>query len=290
MKIIGTGLSGLVGSRITELLADRYSFVNLSLETGIDITDPAIVDKHIGSTDCPWIFHFAAMTDVDGAEKERDMKEASKSWIVNVKATQYVAAAAKKYSKKLLYISTDFVFDGTKKEYTEADLPNPQGWYAVTKYEGEKLVAAVPDSLIIRIANPYLATTGVRPDFVHKIVQRLLEKLPVAAPKDQQFIPTFVDDIARAIDVLVTRNEKGVYHVVGTGSLSPYDVATKIAISLNLDPTVVGSTTFDEFFKNRAPRPRYANLKNEKLKGIGVHMSTFDEGLAKMVLLRGKTV
>jgi dTDP-4-dehydrorhamnose reductase len=289
MKIIGTGLSGLVGSRIVELLGGTFEFTNLSLETGVDITNAATVDLHIGQSDAPWIFHFAAMTDVDGAEKERDLKEDSKSWIVNVKATQHVADAAKKYGKKILYISTDFVFDGTKEFYTEEDVPNPQGWYAITKYEGEKIIAQGTQNLIIRIANPYLATAGVRPDFVHKIMERLLTQLPVSAPKDQQFIPTFVDDIAHAIEVLVKGDAHGIYHVVGTGSLSPYDVATKIASALKLDPAVVGSTTFEEFFKNRAPRPRYANLKNDKLRTAGVHMSTFDEGLATMVLLREKT-
>jgi dTDP-4-dehydrorhamnose reductase len=247
------------------------------------------VDARIGQSDAPWVFHVAAMTDVDGAEKEKELGPASKSWIVNVEATRFVAQAAEKYKKKLLYISTDFVFDGTQKEYTELDAPNPQGWYAKTKYEGEKIVSQVPGSLIIRIANPYLATTGVRPDFVHKIMQRLAEKLPVAAPQNQLFIPTFVDDIAYAIDALVKKDAQGVYHVVGTGSLSPFDVATKIAKHMHIDPSVVGSTTFEAFFKDRAPRPQYANLKNDKLQAMGVHMSTFDEGLAKINLLQEKT-
>jgi dTDP-4-dehydrorhamnose reductase len=280
MKIIGTGLSGMVGSRIVQLLEPKYSFTNVSLETGVDITDAAAVQKHIGGPDASWVFHMAAMTDVDGAEKEKDLKEKSKSWIVNVEATRHVADVARRTGKKLLYVSTDFVFDGTKQEYFEDDAPNPQGWYAITKYEGEKIVSTVPHSLIIRIANPYCTEVSVRADFVHKIMQRLVDGLPVSAPDNQQFLPTFVDDIARAIDTLVKSDAQGIYHVVGSGSLSPYAVAQKIATVVGIDPSVVGKTTFEEFFKNRAPRPQFANLSNKKVGALGVHMSTFDEGIA----------
>lgn len=280
MKIIGTGLSGLVGSRIAQLLEPKYTFTNLSLETGVDITDRAAVEEHISGSDAPWVFHMAAMTDVDGAEKEKDLRQHSKSWKVNVEATRNVAEVAQRTAKKLLYVSTDFVFDGTKQEYTEEDVPNPQGWYAITKYEGEKIVAAVPGSLIIRIANPYCAELGVRPDFVHKIMERLTEALPVSAPDDQQFLPTFVDDIAHAIDTLVSSSAQGIYHVVGSGSLSPYAAAQKIAAALGIDPSVVSKSNFEEFFKNRAPRPQFANLSNQKVSALGVHMSTFDEGIA----------
>jgi dTDP-4-dehydrorhamnose reductase len=280
MNIIGTGLSGMVGSRIVQLLESTYTFTNLSLETGVDITDRAAVENYIVGSDAPWVFHMAAMTDVDGAEKEKELKEQSKSWMVNVEATRNVAEVAKRAGKKLLYISTDFVFDGTKQEYTEEDVPNPQGWYAITKYEGEKIVSTVPNSLIIRIANPYCTEVSVRPDFVHKIMQRLVDGLPVSAPDNQLFLPTFVDDIARAIDALVKSDAQGIYHVVGSGGLSPYAVAQKIATVVGVDPSVVGKTTFEEFFKNRAPRPQFANLSNKKVSALGVHMSTFDEGIA----------
>lgn len=288
MKIIGTGLSGLVGSRVVELMSQDHTFTNLSLETGIDITKPGVANTHITQSDAEWVFHFAAMTDVDGAEKERSLGEASMSWLVNVKATQYVADAARSSGKRILYISTDFVFDGTREEYSETDVPNPIGWYAVTKYEGEKIIAKIPKSLIIRIANPYGREPGIRPDFVHKIMNRLESKQAIVAPQDQRFVPTFIDDIGSAIGVLATMNAEGLYHVVGTGNLSPYDVACKIATALNLDITLVSPTTFDEFFKNRAPRPYKAVLKNDKIQKLGVHMSTFDEGIDKIRLLREK--
>lgn len=290
MKIIGTGLSGLVGSRVIELLGKKHSFINLSLETGVDITNPQTVSRIIGESDAEWVFHFAAMTDVDGAEKERSLGNASKYWTVNVTATQYVADTAKKNGKKLLYISTDYVFDGTRPEYREEDTPNPQGWYAQTKYEGEKIVQDVPDSLIVRIANPYCITVGVRPDFVHKIIDRLAAGQSLTAPTDQLFIPTLVDDIAIAIEVLIGKQAHGVYHVVGASCLSPFAAAQKIAAAFAYDEKSILPTTFKEFFKDRAPRPRMANLKNDKLCKLGVYMSTFDEGLAKIIHSQKKRV
>ncbi len=290
MKILGTGLSGLVGSRIVELLSSKHEFANLSLETGVDITQEEVTHSHIKAANVPWVFHFAAITDVDGAEKERNLGNKSKSWIVNVDATRYVTTAANESGKRVLYVSTDFVFDGTKKEYRENNTPNPQGWYAITKYEGEKIVAQNPDNLIIRISNPYVAGVGVRPDFIHKIMERLAQKLPVSAPDDQLFIPTFVDDIAGAIDALMSVQAKGIYHVVGTGGVSPYTVATKIAARMGIDTNVVTSTSFAKFFEGRAPRPFYAVLNNDKITALGVHMSTFDEGLAKIELSRGTSV
>jgi dTDP-4-dehydrorhamnose reductase len=220
MNILGTGLSGLIGTRVCQLLSS-YTFQNLSLETGVDITDPKTVDEYFSKSDAQWVFHFAAKTDVDGAEKERHLGVKSSSYIVNVLATKHIVDACRKTGKKLLYVSTDFVFDGTKSLYTEADTPNPLGWYAQTKYEGEKLVSGSPRSLIIRIANPYGAASDIRPDFVHKIITRLASGGDVTAPSDQIFIPTFIDDIARAIGKLIAADARGIYHVVGTGPLTP---------------------------------------------------------------------
>lgn len=281
MNIIGSGLSGLVGSRVVQLLSKKHTFTNLSLETGIDITKPGVAAEHISASDAAWVFHFAAMTDVDGAEKERSLGETSVSWRVNVLATQLVAEAARASGKKLLYISTDFVFDGTKSQYTEEDIPNPQGWYAITKFEGEKIVSNVPDSLIIRIANPFVANP-VRPDFIHKIMERLSSSQPVNAPDDQIFIPTFVDDIAMAIGVLVEKDTQGLYHVVGSSALSPYAVSQKIANLYGWNKELVTATSFVKFFEGRAPRPFSAALKNDKITKLGIHMSSFDEAINSM--------
>lgn len=280
MKILGTGLSGLVGSRVTELLSPDFSFENLSLETGVDITRKESVDARIDHSSAPWVFHFAARTDVDGAEKEKDLGEKSPSWVVNVSATQHIVDACRRTGKKLLYISTDFVFDGTRDVYTEEDVPNPQGWYARTKYEGEKRVMSLTDrALVVRIANPYRSNFPVKPDFVHKIIERFVEKVPVVAANDQIFVPTFIDDIARALATLVRLDASGIYHVVGSQALTPYEAAQRIARTFGFTAARIEPTTFKEYFAGRAPRPFHAVLKNDKISELGVSMKSFEEGL-----------
>lgn len=283
MNFIGTGLSGLVGSRVVELLSPVFPFEDLSLDTGVDITDKDVVDSRITSSQALWVLHFAAKTDVDGAEKERALGIKSPTWIVNVEATRNIVDACRRTGKRLLYISTDYVFDGAKDFYTEDDVPNPQGWYAVTKYEGEKRVATLDNqALIIRIANPYRATFLPKPDFVAKIRQKLEKDEKIESPSDQLFTPTFIDDIAKAIKILIEQNASGVYHVVGSDALSPFAAAKAIARTFGLDEALVMPTAFTSYFAGRASRPFHAVIKNDKITKLGVRMSTFGEGLREI--------
>jgi len=283
MIILGTGLSGLVGSRVTELLAGAFSFQNLSLETGVNITDKNAVDTYFSTSKAPWVWHFAAITNVDLAEKERSLGEKSNAWKVNVLATEYIVDACMRYNKHLLYLSTDFVFDGNSAQYSENDVPIPQGWYAITKYEGEKRIDKLGHKgLIVRIANPYGGSPSSKPDFVETIRQRLANGLSVSAPSDQVFVPTFIDDIAFALGKLVTSDSHGIYHAVGSQALSPFVACQKIAASMGVQTELVQPVLFKEYFKNRAPRPFHAHLTNDKISNLGIHMKSFDEGLVQL--------
>lgn len=275
MNILGTGLSGLVGSRVTELLSPDFTFENLSLETGVDITDKTSVDTFFAKSAAPWVFHMAAYTNVQGAEKERDL-----AWKVNVLATEHIIDTCKKLGKKLLYVDTDYAFDGKKKSYTEEDTPNPLGWYAVTKSEGAKRVVT-SGGLVIRISNPYRANPVGKKDFVHKMLEWLQTGQVVTAPIDQIFTPTFIDDIAAALRVLVKLGASGIYHVVGS-SLSPFDAAQIIADVFGCNKKLIQQTTFATMFINRAPVPQYATLKNDKIQSLGVTMHSFNEGIAEV--------
>lgn len=275
MKILGTGLSGLVGSRVTELMPE-FSFENLSLETGVDITDKASVDGYFSKSDAPWVFHMAAYTDVQKAETERDT-----AWKVNVLATEHIAQNCKKFGKKLLYIDTDYAFDGKKKTYTEDDPPHPLGLYAVTKTEGAKRTLALgAQGLVIRISNPYRAHPVGKKDWVHKMLERLTAGQTITAAADQLFSPTFIDDIAAALKALIKNDASGIYHVVSAPALSPFDAAVTIAREFGLDTKLVGKTTFAEMFVGRAPAPQYAALSNGKITALGVVMHTFAQGIA----------
>ena len=282
MKILGTGLDGLVGSRIVELLGDKYEFENLSISTGIDITDRDTVLEKIKNSDASIVFHLAAKTNVDGCELDKPLGEKGDAWKINVLGTQNVADGSLESNKKLIYISTDFVFDGTKDAYNEKDAPNPINWYAKTKFEGEKIVQSLRTPwIIVRIAYPYRANF-TKLDFFRAILKRLQEGQSVAGVTDHIFTPTFIDDIAFALDALIKNSSEGVFHVVGSQNLSPYDAVVLIAKEFNLDISKVSQTKRAEFFRDRAPRPFQLRLKNDKISKLGVRMRTFEEGLKEV--------
>ncbi len=290
MKILGTGLTGLVGSRIVDLLSSRYTFTNYSLDNGVDITNKADITSRIrGEQDAPWVLHLAAYTNVQQAEKDRPLGEESDAWKVNVLATEYVIEACRLAGKRLLYVDTDYAFDGTQKEYREEDTPHPLGWYAITKSEGAKRVLALGEKgLVIRISNPYrahlvgLPAQAGKTDFVHKMLERLQAGQEVVAPTDQLFVPTFVDDIALAIDKLLSIDASGIYHVVGSQAISPFVAAQAIARVYRCDEKRIKPTTFSTYFLGRAPTPQYAVLVNDKIRALGVAMHGFEDGLLEV--------
>jgi len=282
MKILGTGLTGLIGSRISELLKDKYEFENLSKSSGIDIADKDQVFEKVNASDAQIVLHLAGKTDVDECELDKSLFQNGETWKINVDGTKNVADACSQTNKKLIYISTDFIFDGTKKVYVEDDIPNPINWYAQTKYEGEKIVQKLKTPWIIaRIAYPYRASF-IKLDFFRTILGKLQEKKPVIAITDHIFTPTFIDDIAFALDILIANNSQGIFHVVGGQSLTPLDAVNLIADEFELDRSKINKITRSEFFNNRAPRPFQLALKNDKIAGLGVRMRTFKEGVKEV--------
>lgn len=306
-KILGTGLTGLVGSRIVELLQDRYDFENISYETGIDITNKDQVEKIVIDSPARVVLHLAAKTDVDGCEKDKteDMKilryedikkrlEAWKkektAWAVNVEGTRNIVEACQQTSKKIIYISTDFVFDGENPPtggYDEEDTPHPINWYAATKYEAEKIVTnsarqnQLP-SLICRIAFPYRANFSLKKDLVRAILGKLQNNEPIKMVSDEIITPTFIDDIATALDLLITNGASGIYHIVGSSSHTPVEIGQMITQVFGLEGKLIEETTRKNYFSGRAVRPWKLALKNDKLTKLGIKMSTFKEGLEKI--------
>ena len=285
MKIIGTGLNGLVGSRIVELLNSSFEFESISRSTGVDITDASQVLDVVSKSPAEVVLHLAAKTDVDGCEKDKDLREKGEAWKINVEGTKNIVKACEKSGKKLIYVSTDFVFDGEIGEgefYTEESTPNPVNWYARTKYEGEKVVQQSSTPwVIVRLAYPYRANF-TKPDFYRAIKKRLESGQPVAAVADHVFTPTFIDDFANCLRVLIEKKVTGIFHTVGEEFLSPFDAADIIAEIFALDKNLISKTTREEFFKGRAQRPFRLALKNAKIESFGVKNSTFREGILKI--------
>lgn len=279
------GGSGLVGSRLIELLRSSYSIESAGISQGFDITRSDSMGTLIHS-DARVVILLAAKTDVDGCEKDKDDGRNGESYKSNVLGPKNVAEICAKTGKKLVYFSTDFVFDGEKEppyEYTEHDTPNPLNWYAQTKYDGEKVVLEHCDnSLILRIAYPYRAVFEKKKDFVRLIKSRLEEGLPVKAVTDHFMSPTFINDIAPALDACLKQDVTGIVHAVGEIAITPFDACLAIANEFGLPRDLVSKTTRNEFFSGRAKRPFNLALKNDTLHKLGVHMHSFEDGLSLM--------
>ena len=134
--------------------------------------------------------------------------------------------------------------------------------------------------VIVRFAYPYGTHHAVKKDFVRVIRSRLESREEVRGVTDQMITPSFTPDIAHALDHLighVVQNQT--FHLVGSDSLSPYDIVVAIAQQFGYDTQIIKKTTAGEFYKNRAPRPQFLKVSNEKIKKRGVAMKTFREGL-----------
>lgn len=282
MNILGTGLSGLVGSRIVELLSSKYNFEDMSYTTGVDITDRDAVFKKISSSDASIVFHLAAKTSVDGCETEKELGKESEAWKINVIGTQHVVEACNELGKKIVIMSTDMVFDGEKQlgeKYTEEDIPNPLNFYAQTKYEAEKLIQTSKTPwAIIRIAYPFRAHFE-RKEYVRVFKDLLEQKREFSAVTDHYFTPVFVDDLALVFDHFIQFDTTGIFHAVGDIAVSPYDCATAIADIFGLEKNLIKKITRREYFKGNAKRGFNLALKNDKIKSLGIKMHSFLEGL-----------
>lgn len=276
----------MIGSRIVELLGGKYDFEDLSLETGVDITNREIVLERIRQFNGEIVLHLAAKADVDACEEEKKLGKDGGAWKANVLGTKNLVDGCLENGKKIIYISTDFVFDGENPPvdgYSEQDSPNPLNWYAQTKYEGEKIVKKNGDKwLICRLAFPYRAEFVPKKDFARAILSRLESGERVKAVGDQIITPTFIDDVARALEKLIDSSVFGIYHIVGSQFLSPYKAALIIVQTFNKDKRLIKEVKAEDYFTGRARRPFKLALKNDKITKLGIKMLGFEEGLREV--------
>jgi len=279
--IIGTGLSGMVGSRLLELFQDKYNFINLDLTTNVDITDIATVDQALSQHQPTTVIHLAAFTDVSKAYEEKANKQ-GKVYKVNTLGTKNIAQTCQKHSHYLIHISTDFVFDGTKKtSYVETDKPNPIEWYGQTKFWAEQEVQQSGcQHVIARLAFPFRADFPQKLDLVRNIIAKMKTNSLHPMFTDQIITPTFIDDICQALRVFINKKPTGIYHLVGSTSLSPHQLAQKIATTFNLKADIKPSSFKDFIKQHPRPRQQYLKISNQKLKkDFSITMSDIDSAL-----------
>jgi dTDP-4-dehydrorhamnose reductase len=263
MKVMVTGAKGMLGSQVCNALAPQHEVVAVDIED-FDITDTGAVRARVIADFPDVVVHCAAWTDVDGCERDP-----AKAFLCNSRGTWAVAEACGWAVATLVYISTDFVFDGEKGEpYTEFDRPNPLGVYAASKLAGEETVRRlVPEHYVVRSA--WLYGPGGN-NFVDRILSAAAEREELRVVADQFGSPTYSRDLARTIaDVIVPEQMVyGTYHVVNSGVCSWAELAAE-ALQIRGSGTRVVPIRASEW-PSPTRRPAYSALRSRWLEFQGV--------------------
>ena len=257
MKYLITGVKGQLGYDIVRELEKRNEHEYLALDAAeMDITDQDRVREVITEYQPDAIFHCAAYTAVDKAE---DNVKACEE--VNVEGTRNIAEAAREVDSKLIYLSTDYVFDGTKEgKYTPEDPTNPKSVYGNTKYLGELEALKVLKHYIVRISWVF----GINGHNFIKTMLKLAETHDeVSVVSDQIGSPTYTVDLARLLVDMAHSDRYGIYHATNEGECSWADFAEYI-FKANGKDTKVNHITSEEY-PQKAYRPRNSRLSKDKL-------------------------
>ncbi|HXW38354.1 MAG TPA: dTDP-4-dehydrorhamnose reductase, partial [Acidimicrobiales bacterium] len=222
------------------------------------------------------VIHAAAMTNVDRCEEDPGTAEA-----VNALGTQHVADAAARIGAHLLYVSTDYVFDGTAtRPYSEADETNPVSVYGLTKLAGER--ACAPEATIVRTA---WVAGAHGTNFVTTVLRLCGGDGDLRFVADQRSAPTYTADLARALVELALDRRAGCFHVTNSGHASRYELARETVALAGGDPERVVPISTDELNPPRpARRPSYSVLDNRAFLAAGYDaLPDWRDGLARLV-------
>ena len=261
MKFVITGGSGMLARAFAETAAEQGHEAVLKDHAALDVTDAAAVDALIDAQRPSAVLHCAAYTNVDGAEEAEQQ-----AFAVNATGAANVARASARVGARMVYPSTDYVFDGSATQPYEPDAPTaPLNAYGRSKLAGEEAVHdAAGRHLIVRTS--WLYGRGGR-NFVSTILERARAGQPLRVVRDQQGSPTWTRDLARAVFGLLEVNAPaGTYHVCNSGATTWYDFA-RSALELADVQTQITPVTSDEF-PRPAKRPTYSVLDCSKAAAL----------------------
>ena len=277
-NILVTGSQGQLGRSLSKITKENnaYNFVFIDKEEA-DITSKEALEALFSQHKFFAVLHFAAYTAVDRAESEPETCE-----LVNHKATEQIAKLCNQHSSKLLYISTDYVFDGTKPSpYIPTDKPNPLSVYGTTKLRGEQAVLAnCKQSIIIRTSWLYSEFGN---NFV-KTMRRLgSEKDEIGVVFDQVGSPCYATDLAKVVMMLLCKEFNGqIFHFSNEGVCSWYDFARKAMLLSGLKCKVRPITTTE--YPTAATRPQFSLLDKSDIKTfLSIDIPHWEDSLAECI-------
>jgi dTDP-4-dehydrorhamnose reductase len=279
MRITIFGATGLLGKHLVQKWnADEV--VGLGSKDA-DIRDPQQAWNAVYRTRPDWIVLAAAYTDVDGCESNREL-----AFDVNCHGAMNVARAAKKHGARMLFLSSDYVFDGTGNTPYDVDHQRaPRSVYGQSKAEAEiRLREIMPDACIVRTS--WLFGEGGRcfPDTVLKLAASRSE---IDVVDDQRGSPTYAADLAHAIAQLCSRDASGIVHATNRGDCSWFEFAREIVSRAGLT-TIIKPTTSDKFVRP-AERPKYSVLSSSSLEKYAITMPGWEDALKRYLAARKLT-
>ena len=272
MKILVTGVKGQLGYDVVKALESRgYQPVGVDREE-MDLMNNNMIQNFIMNLKPEAIIHCAAYTAVDQAEEEVEI-----CYQINAEAVKVIAECAKTLDIPMIYISTDYVFDGTKaSEYVETDIPNPINVYGASKLKGEQYVQQLLEKFyIVRISWVF----GINGNNFIKTMQRLgNEQDQLNIIHDQVGSPTYTAHLAPLLVDMIETDQYGIYHATNEEYCSWYEFADEIFKQSQLDVTLHPITT--DQYKTKAKRPLNSQMSKQKLSDYGFHrLPTWQEAL-----------
>ncbi|PIS28932.1 MAG: dTDP-4-dehydrorhamnose reductase [Candidatus Marinimicrobia bacterium CG08_land_8_20_14_0_20_45_22] len=289
MRILITGANGMLGEKCTDILAEKHKLLATDLADKLtysntipymplDITNGEDVKRVISEFQPELILNCAAYTNVDGAEKNRELAHR-----VNVDGVKNILIALTGTDAKIIHISTDYVFDGTRGPYHESDTPKPINYYGMTKLLSEEAIrhSSIPWT-IIRTNVLFGDSNFQEASFVSWVLNKITNRETIRVVNDQFGNPTWADGLAMAIDKVIDKQILGLYHYAGSDYINRFEFALEIASIYSLDPTFIRPIT-TRTLGQLAPRPFKAGLITDLIrKEIDVKIFSIKEALTIM--------
>lgn len=260
MKILIIGSEGMLGHDLVDILSKENEVSTTTIDT-LDITDIKKTIDTVKNINPDLVINAAAFTDVNGSEAKQDL-----AYKVNGIGTRNVAVACKETDSALVYICTDYVFDGKKgTSYAEYDQPNPLSVYGKTKLQGETFIRDILSKFYIVRTSWLYGYNG--PNFITTMLKLAETRDSISVVNDQVGSPTYTVDLAKSIAELIKKPTYGIYHITNSGECSWYEYAKEIFEIAEIEIAVNPVST--EEYPQPAPRPKYSVLENYNWKMEG---------------------
>jgi len=277
MRLFVTGASGQLGSEV--LKRSQFEIYGIYSTTRPKVADVTLIQCDITDrtrlldtmirVKPDWVLHLASATKVEWCEANKEL-----AWKINVDGTRNVVDGCRKLRSKLIFVSTDFVFDGNQGHYRESDKPNPINHYGRTKLEAEAIVSLHSHHVIARSCLMYSGKQGTFTSWVLKSLKRG----EVSVASDIVTSPTLASEQASCLLFVVEKELQGLYHTAGAEPISKYEFVRRFAEAFGYSPDLAKPVKQEEL-NLIAPRPRDSSLDISKISSAGFGFSTVDVAL-----------